>query len=305
MKIIDSHVHLVQYIAGTGSGGEMRSIGNGRAQYASGEIYQMIPEEFKDDKVTPEKIIELMDANQVDKAVLLQGNFFGFQNLYTYEAVQKYPERFIGAASYDPFSRKKDKILEYLFDILKFKIVKFECSTGSGLMANHETIPLNGEIMNEAYSFANEKGLVFVIDIGKCGSDSWQVDNLRDAILRYPNMKFVVCHLLAANMRQEELLIDGLNKLNLPNVWFDLAALHDNCGPDQFPYLNARHYLKLAKEIVGANRLIFGSDVPSVLCNDTYAHLIDYIRLDDEFTIEEKEMIFNKNAEHVYFGKNE
>ena len=35
MKIIDGHVHLVQYIAGTGAGGELRFAGNGMAEYAS------------------------------------------------------------------------------------------------------------------------------------------------------------------------------------------------------------------------------------------------------------------------------
>ena len=37
MKIIDGHVHLVQCIAGTGAGGELRFAGNGMAEYASGE----------------------------------------------------------------------------------------------------------------------------------------------------------------------------------------------------------------------------------------------------------------------------
>lgn len=301
MKIIDAHVHLVQYIAGTGSGGEMRSIGNGKAQYASGEICQMIPKEFNDDKVTPEKIIELMDENQVEKAVLLQGNFFGFQNLYTHEAVLKYPNRFVGAASYDPFSRKKDQIRQHLFEQLNFKIVKFECSTGSGLMANHPTIALNGEVMDECYSYSNQMGHTFVIDIGKCGSESWQIENLREAIKRYPDMKFVVCHLLAANMQQEELMKDGLRRLNLPNVWFDLAAVHHNCGPDTYPYKNARYYLKQAKQIVGAQRLIYGSDIPSVLTKDSYRHLIDYIMEDSDFTLQEKERIFYQNAKQVYF----
>jgi len=45
-------------------------------------------------------------------------------------------------------------------------------------------------------------------------------------------MKFVVCHLLAANMQQEELMKEGLKQLNISNVWFDLAAVHHNCGPD-------------------------------------------------------------------------
>ena len=31
MRIIDSHAHVVQYIAGTGAAGELRSIGNGMA----------------------------------------------------------------------------------------------------------------------------------------------------------------------------------------------------------------------------------------------------------------------------------
>ena len=35
-RIIDSHAHVVQYIAGTGAGGELRSIGNGMAVYANG-----------------------------------------------------------------------------------------------------------------------------------------------------------------------------------------------------------------------------------------------------------------------------
>lgn len=41
MKIIDSHAHIVQYIAGIGSGGELRSIGGGMARYANGQVVRM------------------------------------------------------------------------------------------------------------------------------------------------------------------------------------------------------------------------------------------------------------------------
>ena len=43
MKIIDSHMHLVEVIAGIGSQGELRSIGNGKAQYASGQVIKVFP----------------------------------------------------------------------------------------------------------------------------------------------------------------------------------------------------------------------------------------------------------------------
>lgn len=302
MKIIDSHVHLVQYIAGTGSGGELRSCGNGDAIYASGEIVpQMIPAQFGGEQVTAEQVLAIMDENQVEKAVLLQGNYYGFQNLYTYDAVKRYPDRFAGAASYDPFSRKKDQICRHLFEELGFGIVKFEVSTGSGLMSNHHTLPLDGEIMEEAYSYADEKGLVFVIDIGKCGSESWQVEALQRSILRHPGMKFVVCHLLAASMAQEEELKRGLGLLSLPNVWFDLASVPHNCGPDQFPYENARSYLKLGKEILGADRMMFGTDLPSALKTESYKNYVNYIAESDVFTEKEKQLVFYDTADKLFF----
>ena len=301
MKIIDAHAHVVQYIAGTGSQGELRACGNGEAIYASGHRFKMIPDGMGEYGVTPEKLLEVMDANNVEKAVLLQGNYFGFQNLYTYDAVKKYPERFIGAATFDPFSKNKKKILHHLFEELAFKIIKMEMSTGSGLMCNHETLPLDGEVMEEVYAYANEKQLVFVIDIGKMGSESSQIEALRRAILRYPKMKFVVCHLLAPNLDSEEDLIKGLEMLRLPNVWFDLAALPNNCKPEVYPYPTARHYVELACELVGAERLLFGSDIPSTLVSDSYQHYIGYILESAKLSDQEKSMIFYHNAKKVFF----
>lgn len=300
MKMIDAHMHVVQYIAGTGAGGELRSVGNGMAAYADGQVFQMIPPRFGE-QVTAEQLLEVMDANGVEKGVLLQGNYYGFQNLYTYEAVKKYPDRFAGAASYDPYSRNAEKIKRHLFEELGFRIVKFEVSTGSGLMCNHPVIPLNGEVMDEAYSYARDHGHVFVIDIGKCGSDSWQVENLRDAVLRYPDMKFVVCHLLAPSDRQEEELKWGLRQLNLPNVWFDLASTPHNCRPGGDPYGCALRYLLAARDIVGADRLMFGTDLPSALNEDEYHCYIDYIADSRELTGAEKEHILGGTAQEVYF----
>lgn len=301
MKIIDAHVHVVQCIAGFGSQGELRACGNGEAVYASGQVIKMIPPELGEYDVTPEKVIQLMDRHNVEKAVLLQGNYFGFQNEYTWKAIKKYPNRFTGAATYDPFCAEKDKILSHLFDELGFKIVKFEVSNGSGLMSYHPPIPLDGPVMDEAYSYANDKGLTFVIDIGRAGNPCWQIEPLRKAILRYPQMKFVVCHLLAPLQKDEVAMTEGLRRLNLPNVWFDLAALPANQRPETYPYEHARHYLKIGREILGAHRMMFGSDLPSTLCRDSYEHLVNYALESDVFTDSEKELVFYKTAEQIYF----
>ncbi|MCM1297736.1 MAG: amidohydrolase [Muribaculaceae bacterium] len=302
MKLIDAHAHVVQCIAGTGSQGELRPCGGGRAVYATGNSFQILPPEFGEYDAAPEALLRVMDAHGVEKAVLLQGNYFGFQNLYTYEAVRKYPDRFAGAASYDPFSAQADQIKTHLFDELGFKIVKFEVSSGSGLMANHPPVDLDGEVMHQCYRHAADRDLIFVIDIGKPRSVSWQVDALSRAIARYPGMRFVVCHLLSPQLGDGELLRRSLDKLALPNVWFDLAALCLNSRPEEYPYPTARGYVRDAVDIVGADRLLWGSDMPSAMTRDTYQHFIDFIAEHPGLDQGDKERILWSNAARLFFS---
>ena len=304
MKIIDAHVHLVQCICGTGSRGAMRACGGGRAMYDDGTVYQLIPPELGEYDVTAEAALRVMDAHQVERAVLLQGNFMGFQNLYSYDAQQRYPERFLAAASYDPFCRNRASIVRHLFEDLGIRVVKFEVSTGSGLLANHATLPLDGELMEREYAFADDHGLIFVIDIGKMGSESSQIPALRRAILRHPGMRFVVCHLLAPSASEEQLMCEGLAQLALPNVWFDMASIQNNVKPDAAPYPVSRRFIHSALDVIGSDRLLFGTDLPSNLCNFTYQSMIDTIADDEQLSMEQKQLILYGNADHVFWHGN-
>lgn len=302
MKIIDAHAHVVQYIAGFTSRGELRGIGGGKARYADGQVFQMIPPVLGEYGVTPEKLIEVMDANGVEKAVLLQGQFYGFQNEYTAEAVRKYPDRFAGAASYDPFCNRVDEVKRHLFRDLGFRAVKFEVSNGSGLMAYHPPVDLDGEVMNREYAYARENGLTFVIDIGRPRNCCWQPSALARAVKKYPEVTFVVCHLLAPQREDGELLERSLEQLAAPNVYFDLASLAHNQQPETYPYPTAVEHLKRAKKVVGAEKLMFGTDMPSNLCRDSYAHLCGYITQSGVFTPSELEDVFCRTARKIYFG---
>lgn len=302
MKIIDAHAHVVQYIAGFTSRGELRGVGGGRARYADGSEFQMIPEKFGG-SFTADDMISVMDGNGVEKAVLLQGQFFGFQNEYTAEAVKKYPNRLIGAGSYDPFCAKAEDVKRRLFKELGFKAVKFEVSNGSGLMAYHLPIDLDGEVMNACYRHAADNGLTVVMDIGRPRNCCWQVDALAAVVKKYPSVTFVICHLLAPQRTDVAILGGALSKLARPNVYFDLASLASNQQPETYPYPTAVEHLETAKRMVGSDRLMFGTDMPSNLCRDTYAHLTDYIKLSGVFTEKELDDIFYNTANAVYFGK--
>lgn len=301
MKIIDAHAHVAQYIAGFTSKGELRAVGQGKAQYSTGEIFQMFPPEMGDIGVSPEALLKVMDENDVEKAVLLQGNWLGFHNQYTYEAVIKYPERFVGAATYDPFCVNVEAVKKRLFDDLGFKIVKFELSTGSGLMANRPPVYLDGTVMKGCYAHAREKGLTVVMDIGRPNCPCWQVDALASAISKYPEVTFVICHLLAPQRGDVQILSDALQKLKMPNVYFDLASLANNQKPESFPYPTASKHLETAKNTVGADRIMFGSDMPSALARDSYTYLKDYIIQSGVFNEKELQDVFYNTAYKVFF----
>ena len=301
IKIIDAHAHVVQCIAGFTSRGELRAAGGGIAVYADGTSFKMIPDGMGETCVSPEDLLKVMDENSIEKAVLLQGQFFGFQNEYTAQAVKKYPDRFVGAGSYDPYCVNVQAVKDRLFKQLGFKIVKFELSNGSGLMAYHQPVDINGEIMRREYKYACENGLTVTVDIGRPNNCCWQPEALAQAAKDFPGLNFVICHLLAPQSGDNELLKRTLGKLALPNVWFDLAALAANQKPEKYPYPTAVKHLQTAKEVVGADRLMFGTDMPSTLCRDTCAHLISYIIESGVFTDGELGQVMYSTADSVYF----
>lgn len=300
MKIIDAHAHIVEYFNGLGARGELRALGNGMVEYADGKKFQIIPNELGDKGFSYESLLKEMDKYNVERAVLLQGNYLGFQNLYTYEAMTKYPNRFIGACTIDPFSKQRESIAKHLLGDLGFKIIKMELSNTSGLMSNHHDFDLLGEEMIFIYELAKKYNAILTLDIGRPGNPCYQVNQLREAIRKYPQITFVICHLTSPQFGQEDLLKENLEMLNLNNVYFDLASLPNNTKED-YPFKEALKYLSIAKEIVGTKKLMFGSDIPSALMKTNYQNFINYIKNSHIFNNDELNDIFYQNALNVYF----
>ena len=115
-------------------------------------------------------------------------------------------------------------------------------------------------------------------------------------------MKFVICHLLAPKQNELLKMQKGLELLHLPNVWFDLASLQHNVGPDEPPFPVTRQFLRCAVETVGAECLLFGTDTPSNLCRFHYRDMIDTIADFSFLTEYEKQAILYENANSVFWS---
>lgn len=99
-------------------------------------------------------------------------------------------------------------------------------------------------------------------------------ENVARLAKRYPESKLIMAHLGANGLRELRPI------KNLRNVWTDFSG--SICRCDGLVY---------AKKMVGADRLLFGSDMPGISFLVSYGQL-----LEADFTKEERENIFGLNA---------
>jgi predicted TIM-barrel fold metal-dependent hydrolase len=299
MKIIDAHMHICEIIAGYCRRGELRAVGGGKAMWANGDVIKLIPDGYGDTGFTAEAALRIMDENGVEAGVILQGSMYGFQNLYIKRVLEKYPDRFRGACTVDPFAKNYLETLEHLMQWTR--IAKFEVSSGGGLMGVHDDFDLDGPKMTPVYEIVkNRKGTV-TIDFGDYTMASFQPKAVRRVAKTFPDLQIVLCHLLAPVPGHLEMIREGLELLKLSNVWFDISALPKIASTEPYPFPSCIEALKLAREITGVDRLMFGTDMPMALTHSSYHELKQYIIDSGVFTEGELQKIFYDTAKQIYF----
>ena len=303
MKKIDAHLHLAKIVAGYCRRGELRAVGGGRARWGNGEEFQLFPTngDYGDDCFLAEQALKLMDRNDVERAVLMNGSMYGFQNMYHEELLEKYPDRFCPSCEVDPFATNHMAALERFLFQKRFHLVKFEVSSGGGLMGCHDPFDLSGARMMEIYRLIEQHKGVVALDVGDIGMESHQTAALLRVSDRCPDLKITICHLLAPSRDKKREWLAELAMLKQGNVYFDVAAMPKIMKPDAYPYPETVDYLKMAADIVGTGHLMWGTDAPFAATQDTYEHLTDYLEKSGGFNKAELADIYYNTAKQVYF----
>jgi len=275
--IIDSHAHIFEHLSGIGARGEVRAIGGGRIRFLDGQEMQVIPEYMGGTGFFAEQLLEQMEKAHIDRAVLLHGLLYGLQNDYIYECVRKYPDKFKGSGSFDPCIDQAEMVLDRLIHHYGYRILKFELSSGAGMAGLHPNLKIDGEEFEYIYGVAEQYGVTVVFDIGSRGMKSFQVEELVRAAGRHPGVKFTLCHLMAPNGMDFEAWCGDMKSLaSRENIWFDLTAVPWNVH-EAYPYPASLRYVAEAVKLVGTERLLWGSDVPTLLNMDSYENLYRYL----------------------------
>jgi predicted TIM-barrel fold metal-dependent hydrolase len=301
LTIVDAHAHVIEHIAGIGRRGESRAVGRGRVRWADGEEMQIVPPGWGETSFTHEQLVREMDDHGVSRAILMQGPFYGFCNDYTFEAQQAHPGRLFGMGTFDPFAGQAPAVMENLIRRFRFRGLKFEISRSFGLMGYHPELRIDAEPMTRIWELAERDSLVVSLDLGTFGEPSFQVKGLRAIAARHPDLRFVVEHVFSPGRDRFDDVRATLGLLApCDNVSFTLASIPGSTMPERYPFPIACRYAAIAREMVGADRILWGSDIPGTAVNIPYRQLIDWVAESGVFTEEELRKVYAENAIQVY-----
>lgn len=280
--IIDAHAHIWPEVNGRIGAGATRSLEYGRVQ-AGPQATRVLPPFCQKTSFPPEVLLQTMDWVGVDQAVLLQGPFYGEANEYVWRAVQKWPDRFVGAGYVDPRSPDARQTFRRVTEEYGLRILKLEMSEPTGLTGLHPDLKLDEERMAWFWSEAERLELIVTLDLGAVGTRAYQTSAVRAILRRHPRLRIVICHLCQPPVRAQLESVDQewqdqVLLARHPHVWLDLAALPGYLEGEEYPYPTASRYVERAVSLVGAEKIMWGTDVPGLLVHATYRQLLDMVR---------------------------
>ena len=276
--IIDAHAHLWKKQVGIVNGKPVYDIGGGKSDFG-GEIKQMMPAYMTDGENNVERIIANMDYAQVSGAVITQEYIDGNQGSYLLEAKAKYPERIKICALYEE---------KEMGDISGFDGIKI-CA---GRLADRN-------LLNHLYPFelADKYGKFISIDLAD-GDE--QCEMMEEIIAKFPNLRIAIGHFA---MVTREGWLEQIKLAKHKNVFIESGGITWLFNYEFYPYPSAVDAINEAADLVGFNKLMWGSDYPRTMTAITYKMSYDFIEKTDKISEENKKLFLGENARNFYgFG---
>ena len=307
--IIDAHVHIVpgHLLGKTDERFNVTVEPRGIKRFADGSVYQFMPEEFADSCYPVESLVRSMDATGITKAVILQSPCFSF-NEDVVRAVQEYPDRFQGSMIIEPSNEACLEEMERFYGC-GLRVMKFEMSAGLGYTHPnmYPELEFDSPLFEKIWAKAEMQGMTVTIDPSTIGSAGYQVERLGGMMHKFAGLRWVICHLgfPCQGLRNDSGKYKRWKQMTglaeYANVWFDISALPALFSEEGYPFPSAMEFLREFIDTHGADRPVWGSDVPGTLCFGTYAQLVDAFENCTLFTAEQKQKVFCQNALDAYF----
>ena len=273
--IIDAHAHLWKKQNGIVNGNPVFDVGGGKSNFG-GEIKQMMPPYMTDGENTVERFLANMDYAGVSGAVITQEYIDGNQDDYLLTCRS---ERIKICALYEE---------KPLGDVSGFDGIKI-CA---GRLCNKNLLD-----HIEPFRIADESGKFISVDLADGDEQTGMIQKIAEM---FPDLKIAIGHF---GMVTREKWLEQIRLAKNKNVFIESGGITWLFNGEFYPYPSAVKAINEAAEIVGYEKLMWGSDYPRTMTAITYKMSLDFIEKTTEISDDNKKLILGENAREFYgFG---
>ena len=243
------------------------------------EEVQMVPPFMIDGVNSAEVFLSNMDYAQVAGAVVVQEIIDGNQNAYLKEVQKQYPDRFfcMGMAN---------------------TVEEAEAVREAGLKG--VAIPghrLHSSVLGlmPLFKYMEKHGMI----LSMCLADNeQQIGEMKETIQECPDLKVAIGHfgMVTTPSFESQVKLAREGK----HVMIESGGITWLYHAEFYPYPSAVNSIRRAAELVGWDRLMWGSDYPRTITAITYKMSYDFITKSQELTAEQKAMFLGDNAQRFY-----
>ena len=248
---------------------------------------------YKPDSFTPDELFANSKPSGVNRVVLIQMIFYGYDNSYMLRAIAKYRATFRGVAIVDAAKPNVETEMKELSEqgIRGFRIVSGKRSPNW----------LDSSGMHAMWKSAVNYGQAMCALV-----DPEALQSLDKMCSAYPDTTVVIDHLARIGMDEpiREADVSALCRMaRHPHVYVKASAFYA-LGQKRYPYLDLSDLIHHVYDAYGAQRVMWGSDSPfQEQTGNTYAGSIQLVRDKLNFlSNNDREWILRKTAEQVFFS---
>lgn len=287
--IIDAHAHLWLRQDTEVDGLPIRTLEQGRSLFM-GEVRQMVPPFMTDGVNSAEIFLSNLDYARVSAAVITQEFIDGIQNEYLEEVASRYPNRFFVCGMCE--FRKPGFFIQAKELIARgFKAIKIPAHR---LLLKEGRVMLNSEEMMQMFHYMEDRDVILSIDLA---DGATQVAEMEDVIRECPRLKIAIGHFGMVTRPDWE---EQIRLARHPHVMIESGGITWLFNDEFYPFGGAVKAIRRAAELVGMEKLMWGSDYPRTITAITYRMSYDFITKSSELTEDEKRLFLGENARRFY-----
>ena len=272
-----------------------------------GEDYyvQYLPVGMQELACPPELMLSQMIYAAVDHCILQAGGGYGAMNDYNAYTQHQYPQKFSGLLHVDEAIADRADTqaeLDRAVDVLGLRGLYYAQDFSRHGYARNVNHPAFGGFWDKVVAYRLpvfiELSSTTTYDRAGYLANLLALDEL---LVRYPTHRFLLvmgppAGYFATSGRWE-FPAEALTVYKRDNLQMEIMFPISWGGVWDYPYPEAQQLIRGMRDIFGASKLLWGSDMPNVERFCTYRQCVDYVRKHCSFlSTDEKELILGSNA---------